>query len=82
MALPKLLQSSVDPSKISLTIKGLAVFIPAIIALAAFFGLKLEFDSLTELLNQLAVAGSALAVIWGLIRKLFVSKDETPQNPQ
>jgi hypothetical protein len=74
---PGWLQSSVDPTKVSLTIKGLIVFVPAIISLATFFGVQdLTPESVTEAINQTAVVGGALATLWGLTRKYFVSKSE------
>lgn len=69
--LPAWLQSSVDPAKVSLTIKGLVVFVPAIVLLAGYFGLHLAPETVTEGITQLAAALSAGATVWGLFRKLL-----------
>lgn len=63
------LKSSHDPSKISLTIKGLVIFIPALAILLKVFGIETSEQTLIEIVNQLAVTVSGLVVFYGLIRK-------------
>jgi hypothetical protein len=77
--LPRWLRSSVDPAKLSLTIKGLIIFVPAFTALAAQFGLDLKPDTTTEAINQLAVAASAVATLYGLFRKLVTDRSQLDQ---
>ena len=72
--LPTWLQSSADPAKVSLTLKGLLVFVPSIVVLAGYFGLSLSPDSLAEGVNQLAVVGAGVATIYGLVRKLWAGE--------
>lgn len=77
---PTWLQSSADPARVSLTIKGLVVFIPAIIMLGSTFGFDLSAESLTELINQIAAAASALVIIWGLVRKMRSKPKEESES--
>ena len=71
--------SSVDSQKLALSIKGLIVFIPSIIALSQLWGVDINADDLTSILltASLAIsqAGAALGTgltLWGLVRKLLV----------
>ena len=80
--LEAILRSSKDPSKVSLTIKGLAAFIPSILILTGF----LQIDTVTELqltnlLDSIAdttVAAlsvvSGFVTIWGIVRKFIPNK--------
>ena len=75
MTLPDFLKSSADPAQLSLTIKGLIVFVPSIVALLAIFGLNIAAESVTEFINQFAVAVGALMTLYGIVRKQFNRKD-------
>ena len=70
--------SSQDPAKISLTVKGaLVAFVPQIVAVAGLLHLPIASDNLTETINQvtqglqglLMLVGS-LIFAWGIARKL------------
>ena len=76
MNLPTFLKSSVDPNSLSLTIKGLIVFVPSIVALLAMFGLSVTPESLTEFINQLAVLIGAGMTLYGIVRKTFNRKEQ------
>ena len=83
--LEAILRSSKDPSKVSLTIKGLTAFIPSILILTGF----LQIDTVTELqLTNLldSVADTTVAAlsvvsgavpIWGIIRKFIPTESFT-----
>lgn len=85
-------RSSVDPEKIALTVRGLAVLVPTVIVILSKFHVDVGPDELTKLINLIAdfilVAAAAVATattILGLIRKLYVSfftpiKQEPPQE--
>ncbi len=75
MNLPSWLQSSHDPAKVSLTIKGLSVFVPTAVLAASYFGLHLDSQTLTGTIDQIAVAASAVVTAWGLLRKLWAPVD-------
>jgi len=62
--------SSTDPAKVSLTIKGLVVFAPALVMLGTVFGFTFDIDTLGQLINEVAVVGAGLVTIYGLLRKL------------
>lgn len=69
----KVLKSSVDENKVSLTIKGVGVaLIPVIIFIGGIFGFRFVEVDLVELLNSIAILVSTAMVIWGLIRKILV----------
>lgn len=70
--LPSFLQSSVDPSKLSMTASG-AFLLSAtvIIALANKMGIAVDGDA-TQLATTLGAAVSALMVLVGLLRKLVM----------
>ena len=78
---PKLIASSVDPSKISLTVKGLILgLVPVIIFLAKVKGFDLPESSVTEfaetvgnVIESVTAALSGAMVIVGVLRKILVS---------
>lgn len=81
MDLSKLLRSSADANKLSLTVKGaLIAAIPIVIGLVSLlFGVQLEVVDLSELANQVAslisllgAVVSAVMVIVGIGRKIFL----------
>lgn len=70
--------SSVDPKKVSLTVKGLSVFVPTAIVFLRYFHVNLGSDDLNSLVDALAnlslVVGavvSALVTIYGAFRKAY-----------
>lgn len=77
---PKVFASSVDPYKLSLTVKGiLTAIIPVILVLAPFFHWTVtanDFDNLTKSIEAVILAGTALfsaaLIVWGVIRKIVV----------
>lgn len=68
--IPRLLQSSKNPEKISLTIKGLAPFIVLMLGLFGVDAIK-ESD-IMELITSIGVALSAGVSVYGLLRKLYI----------
>jgi hypothetical protein len=80
--LEKILISSKDPAKISLTIKGAAVSIPSVLILTGFLGIntvtELQLTNLVDSVADTTVAAlsvvSGIVTIWGIIRKF------TPTN--
>ena len=71
--------SSVDPQKLSLTIKSLAVFVPFLVAFLNFSGYNFEegvfndlLSSLSDVILAVGVSISAFGVLWGIIRKIAV----------
>ena len=71
--------SSVNPERLALTIKGLAVFIPSVVALASLWNVDINSDELTDILltASLAISQAGTAVgtgmaLWGLVRKILV----------
>jgi hypothetical protein len=78
---PKVLGSSIDPYKLSLTIKGfLTAIIPLILVLAPMFKWSVtadDFDNLTKGIEAIIVAGTALfaagQILWGVVRKILVA---------
>lgn len=74
MTIPKALQSSVDPNKLSLTVKGILIaLIPAIIIVAKYLGLEVSETSLINVAEDLGVLISAVVTAIGLIRKISVA---------
>lgn len=76
---PKLLGSSVDPAKLSLTIKGIllgivAVVTPLLIA-AGYDVASVDLNGLVEAIingvQAIVLAVSALMTVWGAIRKAY-----------
>lgn|SRR5574343_326516 len=74
MTKPKYLQSSVNPNKLSLTVKGILIaLIPAVIIIAKYLGLEVSETSLVNVAEDLGVIVSAVITAIGLIRKLAVA---------
>ena len=81
MKYPKLLSSSVDPQKLSLTVKGVIVgAIPVIMFLAPLFGVNLSDGILNDLAEsvgnvilQVGATVSAAMVVVGVVRKILVA---------
>jgi hypothetical protein len=72
-------RSSVDPSKIALTIKGAAAFVPTLVVFLKYFNvdvgpdeLNAIVDSLADLVMLVGVVVSAAVTFFGLIRKMAV----------
>ena len=80
--LQAILQSSQDPSKVSLTIKGAAAFIPSVLILTGFLGInavtELQLTNLVDSIADTTVAAlsvvSGVVTIWGIVRKFIPSK--------
>lgn len=76
-----ILKSSVDPSKLALTVKGLLVgAIPTIIFLSGVSNIQLSseeltiaFDAVAQLIQASLTAISAVMIVWGFVRKLWVT---------
>ncbi len=69
----KILKSSVNENKISLTIKGVGIaLIPTLIFIAGLFGFSFVEADLTELVNAIATLVSAGFIVYGLVRKVVV----------
>lgn len=65
--------SSANSNNISLTIKGIGIaIIPALIFLGGFFGISLVETDLVELVNSIAVLVSAVTVVIGVGRKIYI----------
>ena len=78
MNIKDLIKSSADPEKISLSIKGISVFIPAAVILFQILNVDLNAEIFQEVLDSVANAAvatiaaiSAIVTAYGLIRKLF-----------
>lgn len=65
--------SSSNPEKISLTIKGFATFVPALVVLFAFLHIQVTSDTLLAILNDTAIGLSALATFIGVIMSIYGS---------
>lgn len=80
MTIPKILSSSADSTRLSLTIKGLLIgVIPVVLVVAPTLGLNLEEGTLKEFVNALdqvfvALFGllAAVTTLYGLGRKIVV----------
>lgn len=67
------LGSSVNPDKVGLTAKGVALgLIPLVIVLFRFFGMEVTEVELVELIEAVAAVASVITVLIGLIRKFVV----------
>jgi hypothetical protein len=83
--LEAILRSSKDPSKTSLTIKGLAAFIPSILILTGLLGIntvtELQLTNLVDSVADTVIAAlsvlSGIVTIWRIIRKFIPSKPVT-----
>ena len=70
---PKIIQSSINPTKVSMTIKGVGIaLIPVIIFIAGGLGFNFVEADLTELVNAIATLVSAVMIVYGLIRKIVI----------
>ena len=66
-----ILKSSSDPRKLSLSVKGLVVFVPSLVIALQFVELSITPENLTELITLLAVFGSGLVTLVGVGRKII-----------
>ena len=67
----KIIRSSVDPTKVSMTIKGVGIaMIPTVIFIAGIFGFSFVEADLTGLVNAVATLASAIMIVYGLVRKI------------
>ncbi len=68
----KLLGSSANSEKISLTIKSVGVWlVPALLALITYFGWDITKNDLMELVNNFAILSASVMTIYGLGRKIY-----------
>jgi len=66
----KYLGSSVNPEKLSLTLKGL---VPLIVALLPIFGvINIGESEIVELINAIVIAISGAVTLYGIVRKITV----------
>jgi|TARA_Y100000034_G_scaffold98591_1_gene120860 hypothetical protein len=76
--IPKILQSSVNPEKISLTLKGL---IPLVLVVSTAYGWNLDEGILNEWVASVVTTFTALVTLFGATRKIINTtkekKDET-----
>ena len=66
--IPTVLQSSVDSTKVSLTLKGLAVL--GILAILNYYGIVVDANEVTMFVNNVAIILSAIATLYGIARKM------------
>lgn len=71
-----LLGSSVDPEKLSLTLKGL---VPLVLAIAAAFSINIDGTEIDGYIDALVAIVSGATVLWGLVRKIKVWFDNRQQ---
>ncbi len=65
--------SSVDVDKVSLTIKGIGIgIIPAVLFFGGMFGFSFVETDLVELVNSIAILISAIIVVIGIVRKIYI----------
>lgn len=68
------LTSSVDPSQLALTVKGLLVgLIPLALTYTTTAHPQLDSTSINDVIDALFTLGSACMVTWGVVRKLIVA---------
>jgi len=77
MTYPKILQSSVDPTSLSLTLKGL---IPLVLVVSTAYGLNLDEGVLNEWVAGVITAVTALITLQGATRKIINSKKEEDET--
>ena len=65
--LPKVLQSSKYPSKLSLTVKGILGIIAGL--LAQHYGIVISVDDLQLIQDNIVVIAPTIVTLWGIIRK-------------
>lgn len=75
MTIPTFLQSSHDPEKISLTIKGAVVFVPALVVFLGYFGIHVESQPLLDAVDKVAMGIAGLVTAYGLVRKAWAPSD-------
>ena len=67
-----ILGSSVDPNKISLTIKSTGlILVPVVVLIARSFGLEVVDTDLVQVVNALSGIAGMGGVIYGVYRKYF-----------
>lgn len=72
MNIQKLLGSSADPDKISMTVKSIGVWlIPALVAALAYFKVDITQNELMDLVNNLAILCASAMTVFGLGRKIY-----------
>lgn len=64
----KLLASSANPEKISLTLKS---FVPFILTLAVMFGLKIDGTIIDEIIEGIVAIVSGIGILYGIGRKIY-----------
>lgn len=65
--IPKVLQSSKDPQKISLTVKGTVTAV--VVYIAQYFGVTLSDIDLNSIVDNIMLMVPVLVTIWGVVRK-------------
>lgn len=66
--------SSANPDRLSLSIQGVGMaIIPFVIIAGRFFGFSFLETDLSELVQSISLAASAVMIAYGLIRKFIVS---------
>ncbi len=74
MYMNKILQSSVDPEKVSLTIKGIIVsVVPAVMFILGGFGFSVTSTDSTQIISSLIAMETAIMVLYGLGRKIYIA---------
>jgi|TARA_Y100000310_G_C20700339_1_gene829112 hypothetical protein len=73
MTYPKILQSSVDPTSLSLTLKGL---IPLVLVVSTAYGWNLDEGVLNEWVAGIVTAFTALVTLFGATRKIINTTKE------
>lgn len=70
--LPKMLQSSQDPSKLALTVKGILLGVmPLVIALFAYFGLDIATNDYAQAVEQITALLAISMTFVGVVRKFY-----------
>lgn len=73
MKIHPMLGSSVDPEKISLTVKSVGVWlVPGVLALFTVLGWEVTKIDLVDLINNLAILTASAMTIYGLGRKIYI----------
>ena len=75
MNIPRILQSSIDPSpsEFGLTVQGILVgIIPIVIFIGQQSGIELTYNELIVLVELLMGAISAVVIFIGAVRKIYV----------
>jgi len=69
----KLLGSSVNPNKVSLTIKA---FVPLILFVVAYFKIDLSETQLDTIISSAGTIVASVTVIYGIVRKVVMGLKE------